>query len=84
VLDLSQAALDAARARLGPDGDHVTWIAADVTRWTPPRRFDLWRDRAAFHFLVARADRTAYIDRLGRTLAPGGHVLIATFAPDGP
>lgn len=84
VLDLSQAALDAARARLGPEGHRVTWIAADVTRWTPGRRFGLWHDRAAFHFLVDPADRAAYIARLGRALAPGGHAIIATFAPDGP
>lgn len=84
VLDLSQAALDAARARLGTGGDGVTWIAADVTRWTPTRRYDLWHDRAAFHFLVDPADRAAYLVRLDRALVPGGHALIATFALDGP
>lgn len=84
VLALSQAALDAARARLGTDGDRVTWITGDVTRWTPTRRFDLWHDRAAFHFLVDPAGRAAYLERLDPALAPGGHALIATFAPDGP
>lgn len=62
----------------------MTWIAADVTRWTPGRRFGLWHDRAAFHFLVDPADRAANVERLHRALVPGGHAIVATFAPDGP
>ncbi len=84
VLDVAEASLAAARARLGDRADQVTWIAADVTAWSPDRQWDLWHDRAVFHFLVDAADRRAYRAALGRALAPGGHVVIATFAPDGP
>ncbi|MDE1937254.1 trans-aconitate 2-methyltransferase [Bradyrhizobium sp.] len=84
VLDISQAALDLACLRLGRRASEVQWIAADVTEWNPPRRFDIWHDRAAFHFLVDPADRAAYIARLTEALRPGGHAIIATFALDGP
>ena len=84
VLDLSQAALDAQRARLGPRGADVEWIVADITTWSPERVYDLWHDRAVFHFLVDPSDRAAYLDCLSRALRPGGHAIIATFAPDGP
>jgi trans-aconitate methyltransferase len=84
VLDLSAAALKAAAARLGGLAGKVEWIAADVTTWTPPRQYDVWHDRAAFHFLMDEADRAAYTSRLEQALRPGGHAIIATFAPDGP
>lgn len=84
VLDISPVALDQARNRLGSAGASVCWLAADITRWLPPRRFDLWHDRAVFHFMVSAEDRAAYLAALEAGLAPGGHVLIATFAPDGP
>lgn len=84
VLDVSEAALDRSRRDLGPVGDQIKWIAADVTTWTPSRSYDLWHDRAVFHFLVDEDDRLAYIDRLRRCLRPGGHAIIATFALDGP
>ena len=84
VLDISQGALDLAALRLGRRASEVQWIAADVTEWNPSRRFDLWHDRAAFHFLVDPEDRAAYIARLKLALRVGGHAIIATFAPDGP
>jgi trans-aconitate methyltransferase len=84
VLDLSAAALAAARSRLGDRASQAAWLAADVTRWEPPRTYDIWHDRAAFHFLTDPAHRTAYIARLRRALRPGGHAIIGTFAPDGP
>jgi trans-aconitate methyltransferase len=84
VLDVSQAALDAAKQRLGPDAADVQWIAADITRWQPRVAFDVWHDRAAFHFLVEDSDRAAYIARLSQALKPGGYAIIATFAADGP
>jgi trans-aconitate methyltransferase len=84
VLDLSQAALDATRSRLGPDGQAVTWIAADITLWRPTRTYDVWHDRAVFHFLTDAKDRAAYISALSSALSTGGHAVIATFAPDGP
>jgi SAM-dependent methyltransferase len=84
VLDLSEAALQRATARLGADAASVQWVAADVTRWQPPQAFDIWHDRAAFHFLVDADDREAYIERLHRGVATGGHAIISTFALDGP
>jgi trans-aconitate methyltransferase len=84
VLDLSDAALEAAKARLATQGVSVRWVAADATSWQPPQAFDIWHDRAAFHFLVEEKDRSAYIDRLRAGIKAGGHAIIATFAPDGP
>ena len=84
VLDISAEALTLARARLGARADRVEWFEADVTGFQPPHRFVLWHDRAVFHFLTAAEDRRAYVAALKRTLAPGGSVIIATFAPDGP
>jgi trans-aconitate methyltransferase len=84
VLDLSEAALNAARARLGRNADKVRWIVADVTTWAPPQLYDIWHDRAAFHFLTEEHDRAAYLTRLREAVRPRGHAIIATFAPDGP
>src|SRR5262245_13706609 len=66
VLDLSSTALDAAKARLGKASDRVDWIVSDVTKWNPPRTYDIWHDRATFHFLTDVDDRAAYVDRLCR------------------
>lgn len=84
VLDLSKAALSRARSRLGPAARSVTWIQADVTSWTPERSWDVWHDRAVFHFLTDEDDRKAYKTTAWRSLTPGGHLIIATFALDGP
>jgi 2-polyprenyl-3-methyl-5-hydroxy-6-metoxy-1,4-benzoquinol methylase len=84
VLDISATALDLAALRLGRRASEVQWITADVTEWQPSRRFDVWHDRAVFHFLVDPADRAAYVSRLKEALVPGGHAIIATFAADGP
>jgi len=70
VLDLSERAVSIAKMRLGERAAMVKWIVADVTRWEPPRSYDLWHDRAAFHFLTEASDRTAYIDRLAKTVRP--------------
>ncbi|MFZ1152214.1 MAG: class I SAM-dependent methyltransferase [Xanthobacteraceae bacterium] len=84
VLDLSESAVSIAKMRLGERAAMVKWIVADVTRWEPPRSYDLWHDRAAFHFLTEASDRTAYIDRLRKAVRPGGHAIIGTFGLDGP
>lgn len=84
VVDLSRTALDANRKSLGAHGASVKWVATDVTTWDPGRQFDLWHDRAVFHFLVEPEDRHAYIDRLLRSLKHGAFAIIGTFAPDGP
>ena len=84
VLDISAVALAAAKARIGPKADQATWIVADVTTWEPVETYDVWHDRAAFHFLTNPADQIAYVSRLRRALRHGGHAFIGTFAPGGP
>ncbi|HUZ33475.1 MAG TPA: class I SAM-dependent methyltransferase [Xanthobacteraceae bacterium] len=84
VLDLSEKALATSRSRLGPRGQHVTWIVADAMALRPDRNYDLWHDRAAFHFLIDPSDRAAYAASVRHAVSPGGHVIIGTFAPDGP
>jgi SAM-dependent methyltransferase len=84
VLDLSEAALEAAKDRLGGRAARVQWIVADATVWEPREAYDIWHDRAAFHFLTEERDRAAYIARLEGALKVGGHAIIATFALDGP
>jgi len=84
VLDLSDKALATTRARLGRKAANVRWIVADVTKWEPAETYDVWHDRAAFHFLMEPHDRAAYAERLREAVRLGGHVIIGTFAPDGP
>ncbi len=84
VLDISASALETAKKRLGAAGANVEWIVADATKWTPVKSYDIWHDRAAFHFLTDPADRDAYIGRLRTAVGPGGEVIIGTFALDGP
>jgi trans-aconitate methyltransferase len=82
LLDLSERALETAARRLEPQS--VQTIVGDVTTWRPSRRYALWHDRAVFHFLTDEVQRTAYRDVLAAALAERGHVIVATFAPDGP
>jgi ubiquinone/menaquinone biosynthesis C-methylase UbiE len=85
VLDLSRTALQEAQTRLGDAASGVRWIEADVlTTPLPEAAFDVWHDRAVFHFLTAAVDREAYIAQIRRSIRPGGYVLVATFAEDGP
>jgi 2-polyprenyl-3-methyl-5-hydroxy-6-metoxy-1,4-benzoquinol methylase len=84
VLDLSEQALATSKARLGPKGQQVRWIVADVTTWRPSETYALWHDRAAFHFLTIATERAAYAECLHAAVAPRGHVIIGTFALDGP
>lgn len=85
VLDISKTALEKAKLRLGGRAANVDWIAADITKVELPQRsFDLWHDRAVFHFLISPEDQRSYLENLERSLKPGGHVVIATFADDGP
>ncbi len=84
VLDIAPSAIAAVKARLGPQAAQVDWQVADITRWTPGRQYDVWHDRAVFHFLTGPAQREAYRSVLDQALAPGGLVIMATFAPDGP
>ena len=85
VLDISPAALALARARLGPEAASVEWRAADVLQAEfPVQAFDVWHDRAVFHFLTDPADRGRYVAQVRHAVRPGGTVIVATFAADGP
>jgi SAM-dependent methyltransferase len=84
VLDISEKALATSRERLGPSAKNVGWIVADVTAWRPDKTYDVWHDRAAFHFLTEPPDRAAYAECVQNAVRPGGHIIIGTFAPDGP
>lgn len=84
VLDLSAEALARSRARLGERAAAVDWQVVDVTHWQPARRYNLWHDRAVFHFLTDAGDRAAYVRALGSALAPGGTAILMSFADDGP
>ena len=85
VLDVSATAIAFTRARLGEQAQRVDWHVGDITHHDfGDRRFDLWHDRAVFHFLTEPAARAAYVARVRAAVRPGGHVLMATFGPDGP
>ena len=85
VLDVSEAALEISRSILGPDSARVKWMRADVLRaHLDEGAYAVWHDRAVFHFLTDPADRAGYVEQVRRAVKPGGHVLVATFAEDGP
>ena len=84
VVDIAEAALAKARARLGARAERVRWIVSDLLQWVPDTTFDVWHDRAVFHFMVREEDRQTYLATLRRAVRPGGHAIIATFAENGP
>jgi len=84
VVDIAEAGIDVARGRLGRRASQVGWIVGDVTELDDVGRFDVWHDRAVFHFLVDPSARERYVGLSKRTVAPGGVAIMATFASDGP
>ena len=84
VLDISAQALRESRSRLGESADSVHWIESDVTEFRPERRYDLWHDRAVFHFLIEAVDRKRYIRIAKDALRAAAHLVLATFGPEGP
>ncbi len=85
VLDLAQSALAASQARLGERAQPVRWLVGDVTAVDlPAAQYDVWHDRAVFHFLTDPADRARYVAQVLKSVKPGGHVIVATFGPGGP
>ena len=85
VLDISQKAIDVARSRLGDNADKIHWYCADITQATLPQNyFDVWHDRAVFHFLTDETQRIKYVAQVMRFVKHGGHVIISTFGPEGP
>ena len=84
VLDISGIALASAKQRLGEAAKNIEWFESDITEFVPPHHFALWHDRAVFHFLTSKSDRSRYLTALKQALEPGGHVIIAAFAIGGP
>lgn len=85
VLDIAATALHSTQERLGARAAEITWIEADITRVELPLHFfEVWHDRAVFHFLTQPDDRQRYVNAVRHAVKPGGHVIVATFAPDGP
>lgn len=85
VLDISQTAIDACRKRLGKNARRMHWLTADITKFElDGSRFDLWHDRAVFHFLTNADDRAAYVRQVAKAVKVGGHVIVGTFGPEGP
>ena len=85
VLDVSQTAIDVTKKRLGSAAEEVQWVTADIVNGElAPNAYDVWHDRAVFHFLTAMDQRLAYVRQVARAVKPGGHVLVSTFGPEGP
>lgn len=84
VLDVSERALGISKERLGARAPSVRWIVSDVLAWTPARAYDVWHDRAVFHFLTEESERSAYRSVLAKGLRKGGALIVATFAENGP
>jgi 2-polyprenyl-3-methyl-5-hydroxy-6-metoxy-1,4-benzoquinol methylase len=85
ILDISQTALDLAKTRLGPAAHRVHWLLADVAHAVlPSHAYDVWHDRAVFHFLTAQKDRAGYVQNVMHAVKRGGHVIVSTFGPEGP
>ena len=84
VLDISPSAIKISRTRLGSHAGMINWVIADLLTHLPLGQFDVWHDRALFHFLASAEDRRKYVDVLTQTVPAGGHAVIATFALDGP
>ncbi|MCL6684219.1 class I SAM-dependent methyltransferase [Sphingomonas alba] len=84
LVDIAEPALDAVRRRLGARADQAHWEIADIRHWRPTRTYDIWHDRAVFHFLTTPDERQAYRRALLAGTHPGSHVIVATFALDGP
>ena len=84
VLDISPTAIEATKARLGERSSQVEWIVADITHRDSLGEFDIWHDRAVFHFITAPEERRHYVELLKRSLPIGGHFVVGTFAKSGP
>lgn len=85
ILDISQTAIDATKRRLGTGAERVRWLVADITQaQLEASAYDVWHDRAVFHFLTEPAQRIAYVRQVAHAVKPGGHVIISTFGPEGP
>ncbi len=85
VLDISETAIDATKKRLGTAAEYVSWLVGDITKIRlAPNTYDVWHDRAVFHFLITPEQRAAYVRQVASAVRPGGHIIVSTFGPEGP
>ena len=85
VLDISETAIDATKKRLGTAAEYVSWLVGDITKIRlAPNAYDVWHDRAVFHFLITPEQRAAYVRQVASAVRPGGHIIVSTFGPEGP
>lgn len=84
VLDIARGSIEQAKSRLGVRADKVTWLEHDITKFASDQQYELWHDRAVFHFLTDKIDRSSYVHAMSRVLKPGSQAIIATFDLDGP
>ncbi len=85
VLDISQIAVEVTKKRLGAVSENVRWLIGDITSTElEPCSYDIWHDRAVFHFLTAMDERISYVRQVAKSVKPGGHVIVSTFGPEGP
>lgn len=85
VLDVSETAIEVTKKRLGPSAERVSWIVGDITKIRlAPNTYDVWHDRAVFHFLITSEQRATYVQQVAAAVRPGGHVIVSTFGPEGP
>jgi 2-polyprenyl-3-methyl-5-hydroxy-6-metoxy-1,4-benzoquinol methylase len=85
VLDISHKAIEENKRRLGSPAERVRWLVADIAKAELPNSaYDVWHDRAVFHFLTQQSDRVAYVRQAAKAIKPGGHVIVSTFGPEGP
>jgi SAM-dependent methyltransferase len=85
ILDISQTAIDVTKKRLGPASENVCWLIGDITSAElEPFSYDVWHDRAVFHFLTAIEERITYVRQVAKAVRTGGHVILSTFGPEGP
>ena len=84
VLDISEKALENAKSRLGEDAEKIKWIVSDITKFSPTEKYDLWHDRAAFHFLTEEKEINEYVELVARALKQNAHLIVGTFSENGP
>lgn len=84
VVDISSKVIERAKERMCEKADEVTWITADASNFRPKRKYDLWHDRAAFHFLTTQEQRNNYLETVYKAVKPGGYMIMGTFSDKGP
>ncbi len=84
VVDISKAAIERAKKRIGKQAETITWVVADVTQFEPTEDYDLWHDRAAFHFLTEQQEIHSYLETAHKSITPDGIMVVGTFSKEGP